>query len=90
MTETQDDYTSYRVTTAGYRQIEAWMREHYKPSIWDRLVTPADVMGAVYAWADEAENSQNGEIEMLAHWTQSGRIEYLRPERELFVMPEAL
>ena len=89
MTETQNYYL-YKVTPHGYRQIEAWMREHYKPAALDRLVTRADVMGAVYAWADEAENSQNGEIEMRAHWTQSGHIEYLTPERELVVIPEDL
>jgi len=87
MTETQNHY-SYKVTTNGYRQIKAWMRKHYKPAAWDRLVTPDDVTRAVYAWADEAENSQNGEIEMPEHWTQSGRIEYLTPERERVVMPE--
>jgi len=89
MTETQNEYV-YKVTPNGYRQIAEWMQEHYKPEVWDRLVTPDDVIRAVYAWADDAENSQNGEIEMRAHWTQSGHIEYLTPERERVVMPEDL
>lgn len=89
MTETQTGH-SYRVTPAGYRQIAEWMQKHYKPEAWDRLVTPDDVTRAVYAWAHEAENAQNGEIEMRAHWTQSGRIEYLTPEREAITTPEAL
>lgn len=89
MTESKT-VTSYRVTPRGYRQIAAWMLQHYKPEAWDRLVTPDDVTRAVYAWAAEAEDSQDGEIEMRAHWTQSGRIEYLRPEREAITTPEAL
>jgi hypothetical protein len=89
MLETQNHY-SYKVTTTGYRQIAQWMLKHYKPEVWDRLVTPDDVTRAVYAWAEEAEKSQNGEIEMRSHWTQSGRIEYLTPERELVVTPEAV
>ncbi len=89
MTELQT-VTSYRVTPRGYRQIAAWMLQHYKTEAWDRLVTPDDVTRAVYAWAAEAEESQNGELEMSAHWTQSGRIEYLMPEREAITTPEAL
>ena len=80
-TQTQIETITVReVSPLGLRQIAAWMNEHYSERSWRNLITPDDITLAVHAWATDAENSQDGEIEMPARMTNSGRIAYLRPD----------
>lgn len=68
------------VSPLGLRQIAAWMQDHYSDRSWENLITPDDITRAVHAWATDAENAQDGEIEMPARMTNSCRIAYLRPD----------
>ena len=75
------DTQRYRVTPKGYRQIAQWMVKHCTDATWNRLLVHNGVTAAVYAWADDAENSQDGEIEMSGRKTWHGLPAYLVPER---------
>lgn len=80
-TQTQIETITVReVSPLGLRQIAEWMDKHYSERSWETLITPDDIRDAVHAWATDAENSQDGEIEMPARMTNSGRIVYLRPD----------
>ncbi len=70
---------TYRVTAQGLDQIRQWLL--YEWCI--RAEDVGDLAGAVHAYADKAEDAEDGEIELRAWETASGRIAYLRPEREV-------
>lgn len=70
---------TYRVTTQGLDQIRQWLL--YEWCL--RAEDVGDLAGAVAAYADKAEDSEDGEIELRAWETASGRPAYLRPEREV-------
>lgn len=78
------DHTAidYVVTPTGLRQIKAWMRKFYKDEIWDRFHSSETVRNAVYAWAEQAEQSEDGGIELRAWMSRTGHVEHFHPERE--------
>lgn len=69
--------TMYHVTERGLEQIKQWLLHEW--------CCEADEVGdldeAVHAYARMAEDAEDGEIELRAWQTASGRIAYLRPER---------
>ena len=68
---------TYRVTATGLDQIRQWLLHEWCCEAED----VGDLAGAVAAYADKAEDAEDGEIELRAWETASGRIAYLRPER---------
>lgn len=70
---------TYKVTAKGLDQIKQWLLYEWCCEAED----VGDLAGAVAAYADKAEDSEDGEIELRAWETASGRIAYLRPEREV-------
>jgi hypothetical protein len=70
---------TYKVTAKGRDQIRQWLLYEWCCEAED----VGDLAGAVAAYADKAEDSEDGEIELRAWETASGRIAYLRPEREV-------
>jgi len=71
--------TMYRVTDRGLEQIREWLL--YEWCMDSEEV--GDLDAAVCHYASRAEQSQDGEIELRARDTASGRPAYLKPEREL-------
>ncbi len=69
---------TYRVTTHGLDQIKQWLLHEWCCEAED----VGDLAGAVAAYADKAEDAEDGEIELREWETASGRPAYLRPERE--------
>ena len=69
--------TMYQVTERGREQIKQWLLDEWCCEAED----VGDLAGAVAAYADTAEDSDDGEIELRAWQTASGRMAYLRPER---------
>ena len=70
---------TYRVTEKGLDQIRQWLL--YEWCL--RAEDVGDLDAAVHAYAAKAEDAEDGEIELSAHDTASGRLAYLRPEREV-------
>ncbi len=68
---------TYQVTERGRDQIKQWLLHEWCCEAED----VGDLAGAVSAYADKAEDAEDGEIELRAWETASGRIAYLRPER---------
>ena len=68
---------TYRITQRGLEQIKQWLLQEWCCEAED----VGDLAGAVAVYADKAEDAEDGEIEMRAWATASGRIAYLRPER---------
>jgi len=69
--------TTYQVTERGLDQIKQWLLHEWCCEAKD----VGDLAGAVAAYADKAEDAEDGEIELRAWETASGRKAYLRPER---------
>ena len=67
----------YEITERGLEQIKQWLLHEWCCEAED----VGDLAGAVDAYADKAEDAEDGEIELRAWETASGRIAYLRPER---------
>ena len=67
----------YRVTERGLEQIKQWLLHEW----YCEADEVAALDEAVHAYADKAEDAEDGEIELRAWETASGRIAYLRPER---------
>ena len=80
--------TRYEVTPDGCEQITRWMLKHYDAETLARM-TPDELTAAVQHWAGVAESTEHGELEMPAHMTRSGRIEYLTPDRCAVVEADA-
>lgn len=70
---------TYKVTAKGLDQIRQWLLYEWRCEAED----VGDLDAAVHAYAATAEDSEDGEIEMCAWDTASGRLAYLRPEREV-------
>ena len=70
--------TIYRVTYRGLEQIREWLLYEWCCDAED----VGDLDAAVCHYASRAEQSQDGEIELRARETASGRPAYLKPERE--------
>ena len=68
---------TYEVTQRGRDQIKQWLLHEWCCEAED----VGDLEGYVDAYADRAEDAEDGEIELRAWETASGRIAYLRPER---------
>lgn len=77
-TQTTETATIYRVTLRGLEQIKAWLLHEWCCEA-DEV---AELDEAVHAYARIAEDAEDGEIELRAWQTASGRIAYLRPERQ--------
>jgi DNA-binding PadR family transcriptional regulator len=67
----------YHVTERGLEQIKQWLLHEWCCEA-DEV---GDLAEAVHAYARIAEDAEDGEIELRARQTASGRIAYLRPER---------
>ena len=67
----------YQVTERGLDQIKQWLLYEWCCEAED----VGDLDSAVHAYANKAEDAEDGEIELRAWETASGRIAYLRPER---------
>jgi hypothetical protein len=68
----------YHVTERGLEQIRQWLLDEWCFEAEDA----GDLDDAVYAYARLAEDAQDGEIELRAWQTASGRMAYLTPERQ--------
>ena len=72
---------TYKVTAKGLDQIKQWLLHEWCCEAED----VGDLAYAVAAYADKAEDAEDGEIELRAWETASGRMAYLRPEREVML-----
>ena len=72
-----DTTTTYRVTNRGLEQIREWLLYEWCCDAED--VGDLDAAVCEYAW--RAEDAEDGEIELRARETASGRVAYLKPER---------
>jgi|APGre2960657404_1045060.scaffolds.fasta_scaffold10890_7 hypothetical protein len=70
--------TTYQMTERGMEQIRQWLLQEWNCEAGD----VGDLNDAVHAYARMAEDAEDGEIELRAWQTASGRIAYLRPERQ--------
>ena len=69
--------TMYQVTERGLEQIKQWLLHEW----YCEADEVAELDEAVHAYARIAEDAEDGEIELRAWQTASGRMAYLRPER---------
>lgn len=78
--------TMYRVTELGREQIREWMIQNYRPEMWNNLVSfgREAVEDAIDYWAERAEDSQNGEIELSIRDCRHPWAVCLTPDRQTF------
>lgn len=78
--------TMYRVTELGREQIREWMIQNYRPEMWNNLVSfgREAVEEAIDYWAERAEDSQNGEIELSIRDCRHPWAVCLTPHRQTF------
>ena len=78
--------TMYQVTELGREQIRDWMIQNYRPEMWDNLVSfgREAVEEAIDYWAERAEDSKNGEIELSIRDCRHQWPVFLTPDRQTF------
>lgn len=68
------------VSPRGLDQIKRWILANFKENHIDYMESAGGIDYFASRWATKAEESSNHEIELPAHMSRSGRIEYLRPD----------
>ena len=68
----------YHVTERGLEQIKQWLLHEW----CCEAENVGDLAEAVHAYAQIAEDAGDGEVELRRWETASGRMAYLRPERQ--------
>lgn len=68
------------VSPLGLDQIRDWILANFKENHIDYMESAGGTDYFASRWATKAEESRNHEIELPAHMSRSGRIEYLKPD----------
>lgn len=68
------------VSPLGLDQIKRWILANFHDNHIGYMEAAGGIDYFVSRWASIAESDQEHEIELPAHMSRSGRIEYLRPD----------
>lgn len=68
------------VSPVGLDQIKRWILANFHDNHIAYMHASEGIDHFVSVWASDAESDQEHEIELPAHMSRSGRIEYLKPD----------